>query len=76
MDLADGLETGSPYLHLHSSDLALLLGLDARVAVLPPWVRARCCSVRCRGDARITVILGSLYETFACDLAVAVPLLL
>ncbi len=26
MDLADGLEMGSPYLHLHSPDLALSLG--------------------------------------------------
>ncbi len=26
IDLADGLETGSPYLHLHSSDLVLSLG--------------------------------------------------
>ncbi len=26
MDLADGLETGSPCLHLHSSDLALSRG--------------------------------------------------
>ncbi len=36
MDLADGLETGSPYLHLHSPDLALSQGSEARAAVLPP----------------------------------------
>ncbi len=38
MDLADGLETGSPYLHLHSSDLALSLGSEACAAVFPLWV--------------------------------------
>ncbi len=37
MDLADGLETGSPYLHLHSPDLALSRGTEARAAVLPPF---------------------------------------
>ncbi len=36
MDLVDGLETGSPYLHLHSPDLVLSRGSEARAAVLPP----------------------------------------
>ncbi len=69
---------GSPYLHLHCSDLALSLGAGSsrKKRVFPPWVRARCCSVRCRGGARVTVIFGLLYETLVCDLAVAVPLLL
>ncbi len=36
MDLADRLETGSPYLHLHSPDIVLSLGAEACDAVLPP----------------------------------------
>ncbi len=41
MDLADGLETGSPYLHLHSPDLALSRSTEARAAVLPPFLCER-----------------------------------
>ncbi len=47
MDLADRLETGSPYLHLHSSDLALSLWVQKpALRSFPPlfWVRARCCN--------------------------------
>ncbi len=36
MDLTDGLETGSPYLHLHYPDLAFSQGSKASTAVLPP----------------------------------------
>ncbi len=81
MDLADGLETGSPYLHLHSPDLALSQGLEARAAVLPPFVwenAAAAIFLRgdwycflsewlacCQGNACIMVILSSLYWIFS-----------
>ncbi len=65
MDLADGLETGSPYLHLHSSDLALSLGVQKPTLKrsFPPlfWVRTCCCSARCQG------FLGFLDESFISD---------
>ncbi len=57
MDLADGLETGSPYLHLHSSDLALSRG-SPRCGPSPFWERASCCSTRCRGNACIVTFSG------------------
>ncbi len=67
MDLANGLETGSPYLHLHCSDLALSLGAGSpRKKGISPV-----------GESTLLqVVFGSLYETLVCDLAVAVPLLL
>ncbi len=50
MDLADGLETGSPYLHLHSPDLALSRGTEARAAVLPPLCERAAAAIFLRGD--------------------------
>ncbi len=79
MDLADGLEMGSPYLHLHSPDLALSRGGSLRcsssplsesanlrkflskeiyIVLISEWLAC------CRCNAWITVILGSLYESF------------
>ncbi len=50
MDLADGLETGSPYLHLRSPDLALSRSTEARPAVLPPLCERAAAAIFLRGD--------------------------
>ncbi len=44
MDLADGLETGSPYLHLQSPDLALSWGRSLRCSSSPLSESALICS--------------------------------
>ncbi len=44
MDLADGLETGSPYFHLHSPDLALSLHRSLRCSSSPLSESALICS--------------------------------
>ncbi len=50
MDLADWLETGSPYLHLHSPDLALSRGGSPRCGSSPfVWERAAA-AIFLRGD--------------------------
>ncbi len=81
MDLADGLVTGSPYLHLHSPDLALSRGRSLHCSSSPLSESALICSnfsprrfilflfpmQCCRGNACIMVILGSLYESFTSD---------
>ncbi len=82
IDLADGLETGSPYFHLHSPGLALSRGGSLRCSSSPLSESALICSsfsprrfilfcsewlACCRGNARIIVILGSFYEFFTSD---------
>ncbi len=84
IDLADGLETGSPYFHLYSPGLALSRGgslscssspLEWECANLQQFLSKKIylfCSerlARCRGNARIMVILGSFmhFQTvFTC----------
>ncbi len=44
MDLADGMETGSPYLHLHSPDLALSRGRSLCCSSSPLSENAIICS--------------------------------
>ncbi len=39
MDLADGLETGSPYIHLHCPDLVLSLGAGSPHCGSSPFER-------------------------------------
>ncbi len=75
IDLADGLETGSPYFHLYSPGLALSRGGSLSCSSSPLSESALICSSfsprrficfvpsggseRRRGNARIMVILGS-----------------
>ncbi len=78
IDLADGLETGSPYFHLYSPGLALSRGGSLSCSSSPLSESALICSsfsvcserlARCRGNARIMVILGSFmhFQTvFTC----------
>ncbi len=75
MDLADGLVMGSPYLHLHSPDLALSRGGRLCCNSSPLSESTLICSnfslwrfiLFCQGNACITVILGLLYESFTSD---------
>ncbi len=80
IDLADGLETGSPYFHLYSPGLALSRGGSLSCSSSPLSESALICSSfsprrficfvpSCLGNARIMVILGSFmhFQTvFTC----------
>ncbi len=69
MDLVDGLLMGSPYLHLHSPDLALSIGAGSPCDGSSP-LSEMAVAVRV-AEAHITVVLGSLYEVLSrCDLVV------
>ncbi len=83
MDLVDGLEMGSPKFHLHSPDLALSQGGSLHCSSSPLRESTLICSsflsrgnlycfysewlACCRGNACITVICSSLYESFTSD---------
>ncbi len=83
MDLADGLETGSPYFHLHSPDLVLSRGGSLHCTSSPLSESMQICSsflskgiyivfisewlACCWGNVCIMVILSSLYESFTSD---------
>ncbi len=88
IDLADGLEMGSPYFHLYSPGLALSRGGSLSCSSSPLSESALICSsfsprrficfVPCRGNARIMVILGSFmhFQTVFTCLGVWLQLIL